>query len=321
MLFLQCFLQCFLQHPVQRSSNCCQCQGSFLKRGWAIALVTLLMVSANGLSVNGWGWCLPVLARPVLTDPVLALSFQSPVTPKDIEPQASIKDQFQKAFAATNGGDFEAAEGYWSAILEQDPNNAAAWSNRGNARISQNRVEAALEDYNQSVALAPNAPDPYINRGIAFEALGDWERAIADYNQAIAFAPEDPVAYNNRGNAKAGAGDWTGALADYRYAFEKSPGYAIAGANYALTLYQTQNTEAATRLVRTLVRKYPQFADMRAALTAILWAGGNRGEAESNWVSVLSLDPRYQDLEWVETIRRWPPVMVQALQQFLTLKK
>ena len=68
-----------------------------------------------------------------------------------------------------------------------------------------------------------------------------------------------------------------------------------------------------------IVRKYPQFADMRAALTAVLWAEGKAGEAESNWVAVMGLDGRYQDIDWVRNVRRWPPAMVDALEQFLNL--
>ena len=42
-----------------------------------------------------------------------------------------------------------------------------------------------------------------------------------------------------------------------------------------------------------------------------------RSEAESNWVSAVGLDRRYKDLEWVATIRRWPPNLVVALDHFL----
>ena len=46
---------------------------------------------------------------------------------------------------------------------------------------------------------------------------------------------------------------------------------------------------------------------------------GLRGEAESNWAAASGLDPRYRQEEWLLRIRRWPPVPVQALAQFLAL--
>jgi hypothetical protein len=71
--------------------------------------------------------------------------------------------------------------------------------------------------------------------------------------------------------------------------------------------------------MRNLARKYPKFADMRAALTAVLWVQGQRGEAESNWVAAVGLDRRYEDISWVREIRQWPPNMVAALEKFLKL--
>ncbi|MDD1467539.1 tetratricopeptide repeat protein, partial [Dolichospermum sp. ST_sed5] len=109
-----------------------------------------------------------------------------------------------KAFAATNQGDFVTAEAYWTEIIEKFPTNAGAWSNRGNSRVSQNKLAAALTDYNQAVELAPNVTDPFLNRGTALEGLGRWEEAIADYNHVLELDPKDEMAYNNRGNAKAG---------------------------------------------------------------------------------------------------------------------
>jgi tetratricopeptide (TPR) repeat protein len=245
----------------------------------------------------------------------------------DLPPQVSIKDWAKQldslrnaAFDATNAGDFVTAERYWSELIEQLPDNAAIWSNRGNARVSQNKLEEAIADYNQAIQLAPDAPDPYLNRGIAYEGLGEWDKAIADYNHVLELTPDDAIAYNNRGNAEAGLRDWEAALTDYQHASELDPRFAFARANYALALYEVGQTQEAIRTMRNLVRKYPQFADMRAALAAALWVNSRQGEAESNWVAVVGLDTRYKDLNWVKNTRRWSPKMVEALERFLTLQ-
>lgn len=232
---------------------------------------------------------------------------------------AEIDHLFDEAFAATNQGDFARAETLWSQLLERQPDNPALWSNRGNARVSQHKLQQALTDYAEAIRLAPNAPDPYLNRGAALEGLGRWQEAIADYERVLQLDPNDAAAYNNRGNAEAGLGEWQQAVADYRHATQLAPDYAFAQANYALSLYQVGETQSALRLMRALVRKYPKFPDMRAALSAILWTESRPGEAESHWVAVQGLDPRYADLEWVKTIRRWPPAVVAALERFLSL--
>ncbi|MBW4508984.1 MAG: tetratricopeptide repeat protein [Scytonematopsis contorta HA4267-MV1] len=234
--------------------------------------------------------------------------------------ELGLRDLADKAFDATNRGDFTTAEKYWTAILEQQPENAAILSNRGNSRVSQHKLEEALEDYNKAVKFAPNVTDPYLNRGTAYEGLGKWDEAIADYNHVLELDPKDAMAYNNRGNAEAGLRKWDEAIADYQKSNLLAPDFAFARANYALALYETGKNKEAIREMKNILRKYPKFADVRAALTAALWVKGDQGEAESNWVAAYGLDSRYKDIDWVQNIRRWPPSMVAALQKFLKLK-
>ncbi len=243
------------------------------------------------------------------------------------EPLQITQEQFQKwenlsnqALNAASEGDFAASEKYWTQILEEFPQNPAVWSNRGNVRVSQNKLQQALEDYNKAIELAPNIADPYLNRGIAFEGLGKWSNAIADYNRVLELDPNDAMAYNNRGNAQAGLGKWQDAIADYQKAADINPKFAFARANHALAEYEIGHTETAIREMKGLARKYPQFADMRAALTAAYWANKQPGEAESNWVAAYGLDSRYKDIDWVKNVRRWPPSLVVALEKFLKIQ-
>ena len=225
----------------------------------------------------------------------------------------------KKAFQATKEGDFAQAEFYWTELIKDFPLNPAVWSNRGNVRVIQNKLDAAIADFDRAISLTDQYPDPYLNRGIAYELKQNWQKAIADYNQVLALDPQDPVAYNNRGNAEAGQQKWRAALKDYQKASDLARDFAVARANLALVTYQIGEHQEALRQIKNLVRKYPTFADVRAAITAILWVDGEQGEAESNWVAAVGLDPRYQNLDWVAQIRRWPPAMVTALEKFLTL--
>ena len=46
---------------------------------------------------------------------------------------------------------------------------------------------------------------------------------------------------------------------------------------------QLGRTNEAVKAFRTLLRRYPDFPDMRAALAAALWADGLEAQAESAW--------------------------------------
>lgn len=276
-------------------------------RRWAIAIMVAIAIGLMGPSEHG----------STTSFAAELFSAQRPeMSTQEIETIGKLR---KAAFAATQAGQFDLAEGQWTALIEQLPVEAAVWSNRGNVRVRQNNLSGALEDYTQAIELATNEPNPYLNRGAVWEATGQWQKAIDDYNQVLQIDPDDPAAYNNRANAEAGMGEWVLAIADYQAAITLQPSFSTAYGNYALALYQTGDTAQAIQIMKSLVRKYPNFADMRAALTAALWDQGQRGEAESNWVAVVGLDSRYKDINWVKNIRRWPPEMVTALEHFLTL--
>ena len=254
------------------------------------------------------------IAEPTAANP--NGSPQAELSRQDMQTVANLRRQ---AFQASQAGRFEEAEALWSDLLNYLPKEAAIWSNRGNVRVSQNKLEAALMDYDKAIELSPAEPDPYLNRGAALEGLERLEEAISSYSQVLAISPKDAAAYNNRGNAQAGLGRWELALEDFQSAIELNPNFALARVNAALALYQLGDTTEAIRRFRNLTRKYPNFPDARAALTAALWNIGQQGEAESNWVAVVGLDRRYRDLEWLATVRRWPPAMVAAMEKFLNL--
>jgi tetratricopeptide (TPR) repeat protein len=263
-----------------------------------------------------------VAAPSTLTtsDTETAEAASTPMQPSALDLFREINSLNEQALKAMANGDFQAAENDWTKIIERFPQNPAAWSNRGNARASQNKLEEALKDYNKAIEIAPGAIDPYLNRAAILEALGQWEDAIADCNYVLQIDPKEPVALNSRGNARAGQSNWQEALADFKQAVALDANYSFARNNYALALYQTGSQDEAIRTLRNLVRKYPKFADARAALTAALWMKGRQGEAESQWVSVVGLDSRYKDLDWLKNIRRWPPEVVAAMEKFLSLR-
>ena len=238
--------------------------------------------------------------------------------------QLSLPQLFDQALSASRAGDFQAALPLWDQVLELAPQDAAAWSNRGNVQLALGDAAAAIADQSRSMQLDPESPDPHLNRGTAEEALRQWDAAEADYRwilerDAAAGRPPDASALYNLGNVQGSRGDWSAARSSYVIAADTRPGFAMARSSAALAAFQLGDLETAETELRRLIRRYPLFADARAGLTALLWRRGARGEAESHWASASGLDPRYRQPEWLLEIRRWPPQPVQALADFLAL--
>ena len=240
--------------------------------------------------------------------------------------QTALPQLFDQALSASRDGRFGDALPLWNQVLELAPGDAAAWSNRGNVQLALGDPEAAIADQTHAIELEPESPDPHLNRGTAEEALQRWDAAEADYRWILEHPPasakeEDvrPSALYNLGNVQGSRGDWPAARDCFVAAADARPGFAMARSSAALAAFQLGDLNEAERELRSLIRRYPLFADARAGLTALLWRRGASGEAESNWAAASGLDPRYRQQEWLLQTRRWPPEPVQALQQFLAL--
>ena len=232
----------------------------------------------------------------------------------------SLPQLFDRALALSRAGDPQQALPVWNRVLDMAPNDAAAWSNRGNVRLMLGDPEGAIADQTRSMELAPDDADPHLNRGTAEEALQRWSEAADDYDWILARDPDDASALYNLGNVRGSEGDWQEAQRLYRLAADARPGFAMARSSDALALYQLDDLNEAERNLRNLIRRYPLFADARAALSALLWREGFRGEAESHWAAASGLDPSYRDPIWLAEVRRWPPRPIADLERFLALE-
>jgi len=70
---------------------------------------------------------------------------------------------------------------------------------RGLKYYTDNRLDAALDELNQAVALSPKDAAFLHARANVYYELHDYIKAVNDYSKAIALKPDDAAAYGNRG--------------------------------------------------------------------------------------------------------------------------
>ncbi len=227
---------------------------------------------------------------------------------------------FEKALQESQDGNFIQAEKDWKLYLNEYPNDAAALSNEGNVLLTLGDPQGAIEYQTKAIEISPEDLDPYINRGIAKEALQLWEEASEDYNYVLKKNPKDISALYNLGNVMGSMDNWIEAKRLFSQAASSENSIAMAPSSEALAIYQLGDLDLAEKKFRVLIRKYPLFADARAALSALLWRKGFIGEAESNWAAAAGLDIRYRERDWLLNIRRWPPKPTNDLISFLSLE-
>ncbi|CAG9460596.1 unnamed protein product [Pedinophyceae sp. YPF-701] len=272
--------------------------------------------------------------QEALKFPVQAVTIQPGLAPDQSKYDPQDPDLRQAALdveAALSAPDVESEEAEWTAIINRfskigddrpwkNDLLGRATGNRGNARSRQGKLKDALVDYAEAIKLCPWSPDPVLNRGVALETLGRFSEAERDYRAVVAVSPNDPAAWNNLGNVSLASGDYESAVDFYgkAVALTGPADFAFASANLALATYETGRRNQAVKQMRALLRRFPEFTDMRAALVAALWRDGLEGQAEAEWSRVD--DPRYKDVDWLTRFRKWPPSVTRDLSAFLSLK-
>lgn len=200
--------------------------------------------------------CSALPRRAALAFLVAAPSLCSLLLQRTSANAASLEALFADAFAAGAAGAAADADAAWTAAVELAPTNAAAWSNRGTARLQ----------------------------------AGAWELAASDLKQAAKLEPSDALTLNNLGNAQAALGQWDAALASFAkcaaLAGAASPLGAISRMNAALVTFEAGDGVEALRAAHSLLRRDPEFWDARAAAAAFLWAAGREADAEAEWAAL-----------------------------------
>ena len=111
--------------------------------------------------------------------------------------------------------------------IKADPQQPAAYNNRGIAYAAAADYDKAIADYDKAIELTRTYASALNNRGLAYFNNGQKERAIADYDAAIKIEP-DAVRLNNRGNAYASRAQYDRAIQDFDAAVNLDAKYAIA---------------------------------------------------------------------------------------------
>jgi tetratricopeptide (TPR) repeat protein len=142
---------------------------------------------------------------------------------------------------AAENAEYEAAQADFDAAIEIYPEIVNVYPflvQRGYLAWRMGNPAAALVDFEAAVAL-DNSPLAHEYRAHANFDLGNNEAALADYNISIAAGLEASLSYYNRGVILEGMGDMDAALIDFSRALELDPNWANAHL-YRASIYARQ---------------------------------------------------------------------------------
>ncbi|MFE4830676.1 tetratricopeptide repeat protein [Streptomyces sp. NPDC056672] len=208
-----------------------------------------------------------------------------------------------------------------------EPARANALMVRGECHSRAGTYDAALDDFNQSIALVSDKPRPYSGRALIHRALGQYEKALEDHDRAVERRIYGARTYWHRGETYRMADRHDEAIADFDRVLSIEPGHVWALASRAQAAHSQGRSAAALAdlehaldikpdHVWSLVRRghvrrslgdtAGAWADLDRAMTLSpqdAWIVGERGEclrqegrheeAIAEYDRALALDPGY----------------------------
>jgi tetratricopeptide (TPR) repeat protein len=129
---------------------------------------------------------------------------------------------------ALEEGRFEAARGFFQAVVAAMPNAAEAHRWLGAALLKLGFYEKALASYTDAIVLKTSFAEAYNDRGLVLLKLKRTDAALRDFEKAVALAPLYADARFNLGTAYLLANKFEEALASFEETIAINPDYPMA---------------------------------------------------------------------------------------------
>lgn len=187
---------------------------------------------------------------------------------------------------------YRPTEGDVTAMMATAPTTAAGFLSRGNTLLDRGRVDDAIKDFDQAIALDPGNVWAHANRGIALvwkDAPG--EAAAKELDAAAALDPKNPVVWRARGLLAERRGAAKDAVAAYTASLAAEPNNVFALSHRARVNRAAGDPEAALADATAALKLAPKATDLYLLRANILRGQGKRDAALAEAVAVTTANP------------------------------
>lgn len=154
-------------------------------------------------------------------------------------------------------------------------------------------------------------------------ALDLVTREERDASAVVTRRVDEAVELLERGRELQAQGDFTQALRFFTQVVESYKDLALsdyARVGRALVLYEVGNRDESIAEMEDVSISLKGYPEVHAALAAALYVDKHSPLlAENQFTLATLLDPRYTDISYVRETRHWPPSLISALKNFITL--
>ncbi len=203
----------------------------------------------------------------------------------------------QQAFDAFRQGDLDGANALCTAVLKDMPQSFEALHLLGVIAFQKGAPQQAATLFEKAVAVQPENASARGNLGAALETMGQWEAALDQYERAIALAPNANT-FLNRGNVLGRLRRTDAALASYEQAIALQPAHADAYLNAGNLLREMRQSEKALAFYERGIAAVPRHAGLHNNRGIALKDVGRLNDAGAAYDAAIALDPALADAHY-----------------------
>ncbi len=176
-------------------------------------------------------------------------------------------------------------------VLSMGDMRAITALNVGTELQAEGRLDEAVEQYRQVLALTPDDALAHSNLGTALAAQGRLDEAVGHYERALALAPGDADTHSNLGNALLSLGRAAEGVESLRRALDIDPGSAEAHAVLGIALHDGGELDEAIVQLRRAIDLGIVSAELHNRLGIALGSQGRLDEATVELRRAVDLEP------------------------------
>ena len=205
--------------------------------------------------------------------------------------------RLQRALAAHQRGEYDAAEQDYRAVLASEPRQPDALHYLGLLLHQRGRSGEALPLMQQALALVPANHLYHNNLAGVLEQLGHGREAESEYREAVRLKSDYAQGYINLGLMQAARGDHPKALLEFDRALLADPGSYPAWYNRGEALQELSRTKEAVQAYLSAADAAGSDVDLILAVATALREAGALEEARRCHERALALAPDYPPAE------------------------
>jgi len=165
---------------------------------------------------------------------------------------------------------YESQETLWTDTLAKNPECWLGYYNLGTTLGKEGKLDDAITDLQQAVALNPNFTKARTNLGLALLRKGRTDEALEQVQMALRINPNYAEAQNTMGGILFQKGQIEQAIPYFQKALEISPNYAHARFNLGVALAQKGQTDEAVAQFRKVLEITPNDVEAQEHLAKAL---------------------------------------------------